>query len=1145
MTDRVEDLLDRYLDLRLQGAAVEVESLLAEHPEIEEHERERFRRLAEFLGGGADGSPGPSARAAPAGGRLGPYILLRELGRGGQGTVYLAKDTRLARMVALKVSSGSGLELGASSEGERFVARMRREAEVVSRLAHPGICVVYEMGTAGNVHYIAMRYVEGETLSRKIAAARADPGRIAGSPASPMRSVVLHGAGPGATGPGTPPSSGRRGVESILALVEQSARALHAAHEAGVVHRDVKPGNIMVTPEGEPVLLDFGLARDMEPAAATLTLSGEFLGTPAYMSPEQVSPLGAPVDRRTDGYSLGVTLYEVLTLERPFEAPTRELLYRRILTEQPSRPGRRNASIPRDLEIVIATALEKDVDHRYQTALDLAEDLRRVRVHEPIRARPPGPLLRLTRWVQRSPVLAAAVGGLFLALGAGLSVSLLLMSRVRDALVQAQGGRLVAESRACLAANPGLALLLALEGERHSPGLSANNALIRAIGDLREQRLLLSHRLAVTGAATSPDGRFLARAFRDGTIEVSERDTWTSIAVLDDFTDEVSRPAFSPDGGLMAAAGSDGTCRVWSTATWKPVRVLRGPHPWGTVRGFDRAGRRLATTWASAEGATAVRVWDIERDELLYAGDPGVESYAGASISPDGERLLLESQDGVRVVRLDAAATGPLLEIPDPARKSGVHAIFSPDGSRSVVQWHGGAGLWDTSTEEKVLDLGSEGSGLGRLVFGPDGRRLLVTHWDSAAVWDAVDGSQVCRLRLAEHGSEACFSPDAARILLTAGTSASLWDADAGKELARFRGHEDAILDARFSRSGRTVITSSADGTVREWSFESEGQRKTFRSDHGPFLSVGFDPTGRRIETATELGGIQGFDLDTREAARDLLDLGRLTSLSFGPNGRSVLAVRAQGIPVKPGESVQALDVETGASLALFPHPQGTQVYDAQFSPDGRLVVTACDDHKARIWEAHTGKPVLELVGHVGGVRSAAFGPGGERVVTTSEQDESVRVWDASSGAQLAVLSIEGEKPANASLSPDGRRVVAGFWRGNVCLWQVSSQEPVLWRAHRGTGIATVAFSADGTRILTAGIWPGARLWSTDNQQEIATLDERLMKRPCFDPSGRWIAAISEEGSAHVWPLDPVQRAREIAPRDFTPEERQRYELEP
>ena len=319
---------------------------------------------------------------------IGPYRALRELGRGGQAIVWLAEDTRIAREVALKVMPHLG------PGGEDALLRFRREAEVASRLQHPGICPVLEADLDHGVPYIAMRYVAGETLAQKLAASRA-------SGAEPP-------AGPA--------------LRDLASLFERAARALHAAHEAGVVHRDVKPANIMVTPAGEPVILDFGLAREDDSGGASLTLTGETSGTPAYMSPEQMTGRPRP-DRRTDVWSLGVALQECATLRHPFESATREGLFQSILAEDPVDPRTQNPAVDRDLATILATATEKERDRRYQTALDLAEDLRRWQAGEPIRARPVGRFERSWRWAKRKPALAASAAAIALL---GIAASALL-----------------------------------------------------------------------------------------------------------------------------------------------------------------------------------------------------------------------------------------------------------------------------------------------------------------------------------------------------------------------------------------------------------------------------------------------------------------------------------------------------------------------------------------------------------------------------------------------------------------------------------------------------------------------------------------------------------------------------------------------
>ena len=354
--------------------------------------------------------------------RIGRFRLIRELGRGGQAVVWLAKDEELGRQVALKVIRESVVD------GARLVARFRREAEITSKLDHPSICPVYEVGL-DEAPWIAMRFIEGETLSSRIASIRKEneegsteqsynvsfSGENTTEDEDPQTEKQLHASV--SSGPST-----QRDLRAIAKTIERIARALHAAHEVGVIHRDIKPANLMVDTDGVPVVLDFGLAKDKTVNDADLTMSGDLMGTPAYMSPEQLMAQRITLDRRTDVYSLGVTLFECLTGIRPFKRPTREALYNAIMTEEAPRVRRLNSAVSKDLEVVVETTLQKNRDHRYQTALEFAEDLRRFSEYEPIAARPAGPWTRVVRWGQRNPMVASMLIVVFLAVGSAAGI---------------------------------------------------------------------------------------------------------------------------------------------------------------------------------------------------------------------------------------------------------------------------------------------------------------------------------------------------------------------------------------------------------------------------------------------------------------------------------------------------------------------------------------------------------------------------------------------------------------------------------------------------------------------------------------------------------------------------------------------------
>ena len=362
--------------------------------------------------------------------QVGPYRLMKEIGRGGQGIVYLAEDPRLGRKIALKILQG----LGPGSDEIR--RRFQQGAEVASRLHHPLICTVYEANLWGDVPYIAMQYVDGESLAAKINEAMDN--QIGdtfscislGDIASDDIETVGAGADPGSTPsdssarPATTETirQARGAILAVVELMESACRTLHAGHEAGVVHRDIKPGNIMVTTEGQPVIMDFDMSTDNHPREWKLTQLGDVFGTPAYMAPEAISGGGASLDRRADVWALGVTLFQCITLQRPFLATTREGLYQAILSRNPPKLRDLQPDCPEDLQVVIEKALEKRPGLRYATALELAEDLRRVREHQPILARPVTAWTRALRWSRRNPLAV-----LCLILGTALSFCITLL----------------------------------------------------------------------------------------------------------------------------------------------------------------------------------------------------------------------------------------------------------------------------------------------------------------------------------------------------------------------------------------------------------------------------------------------------------------------------------------------------------------------------------------------------------------------------------------------------------------------------------------------------------------------------------------------------------------------------------------------
>lgn len=351
--------------------------------------------------------------------QVGPYRLIRELGRGGQGAVWEAQDERLNRRVAVKLLHRMGIGGGEALE------RFQREAAITARLEHPAICPIFDTGMEGDLPWIVMPLIKGEPLSSTIARSAVS------SNETEMVSFEDDEETEETPSPSQPPRLPREAIRDRIKLFIQAARGLHAAHEAGIVHRDIKPDNMMVTGDGRLILMDFGLARDLD-EDVRLTADGVLFGSPAYMSPEQLTRQTIELDRRTDVWSLGVSLYEAVTTALPFKGSTRQQLYSAIIGAGLDNPRRMNPNIDRDLAVVLETALERDLERRYATAGDLADDLQRILDHRPIAARPAGRMLRLRRWARRNPAVAMVSALLFLVLTTATIVSTRALNEARD-----------------------------------------------------------------------------------------------------------------------------------------------------------------------------------------------------------------------------------------------------------------------------------------------------------------------------------------------------------------------------------------------------------------------------------------------------------------------------------------------------------------------------------------------------------------------------------------------------------------------------------------------------------------------------------------------------------------------------------------
>jgi serine/threonine protein kinase len=603
---QIEDLVAQAMEL-VEGTRLdELEKLLAEHPEHASRVRERLSAL-ERLG---LLHPSPAERIPE---RLGRYHIVSKLGEGGMSVVYLARDEVLDRPVALKVARAP------LAGGERARERFRREVRAASSVRHPCLVPIHDAGEEDGRPWLAMEHIEGATLAEVV-----DRLRALGRPPGTLESADFARA-VGSTGPGERGSAwGRTYVESVCRIVVDVADAMQALHDAGILHRDVKPANILVRPDGRALLFDLGLAHlDELPA---LTRTGEFAGTPAYVAPEQVVHGAAKAEVASDVYSLGVTLYELLTLRRPFEAASAVELWRSITRDEPPLPRRFHASLARDLETICLATLEKDPRRRFASASAFAADLRRFLEYRRVEARPVGALRRGMRILRRDPSLAAAVVlaiAIFLALPIGL---LLHTAAIRDERDIANFQRGVGQEVLEFLIDLGREV-----GQDRSGGEGA--ALARGFLDRGVERLTLEFgdKIYLRAALMEALGRMYASLRVGGAFPLlTARSRWWSGPDRNEHRDR------EPDGELRACTLESGNAAAASRSA--SARSIRR---YGRAERFEEA---TAPRWS---GRAALGLGELDRAETLLLALTSVRAREQAATwKPRPRGVLAESQAG-------------------------------------------------------------------------------------------------------------------------------------------------------------------------------------------------------------------------------------------------------------------------------------------------------------------------------------------------------------------------------------------------------------------------------------------------------------------------------------------------------------------
>jgi serine/threonine protein kinase/WD40 repeat protein len=1118
-------------------------ALFAGHSDLVAEEHQNVSSGSAQMGATATsdrpGTPMPSMPAYPdlplEVEQLGPYKVLMELGRGGMGVVYLAEDTRLPRKVALKVLPAH------FASSKHLQLRFHREAALASKLDHPNICTVYEAGEADGTPYMAMRLLEGKPLSEWVGLSRESrrPSGVVTLPPLEEKPPEARAA----TG------EQRNDLDRILLLMEKAARALHVAHEKGLIHRDIKPHNIMVTAEGEPVLLDFGLAREEEGEGQGLTQTGSLMGTPAYLSPEQLAAQRIKLDRRTDVYSLGVTLYECLTLRLPFEAPTLDGLYQKILMTEPEEPRRLNKAIPKDLQVVVDTAIERNRERRYQTAEDLAEELRRVREHEPIRAKPVGPLGRLARWSQRSPGMAASISALFLSLTGGLALSLNFLKAARmerdakeyalEAEKKARGDRerALAESRA------------SLEASQRSLRTARALALANSSSVAARVESMAALLLAREAARLDPRPEILLR-LHEAILDSPER---TRIPC------RPKRAALTPDGRHVLAANFDGSVVLWDL---RGREVHRLAVPAGSEAAIeellcDGPGRRGAGFQVEPAGGSLLcwnpagaELWDADGALTARLTAPAGERLLDGALTPGGPRLLfLRVAANAAVVR-DLA--GRVLSEHPAARHPiawgelvpATGGVITIAGREVVLRDAGGRVLasreWPEEKERFVLtsprgavlvmsdtcvdEIDGEALWLpdGRPLaapakvernprFSPDGGLLAYTsRRGGVGILDLATGNpRPLEGRLLECGA---FTEDGKSILASTGgdfaQGLALRSLD-GKKVVEFKGNAGVLHLFRITDDRCHVCAEGSDGRLRLWALDGRPVADMPASDTHFAVAVSADG-GRLLLQGRD--GLRLLDLDSREVGHlKEKDRGGMACAAFLPGGRGIVTTDMSG-----NGRLWSLEGEVKASLAV--RLGGMVEINARapvLLPGGERVLLRHFDGIARIWTLD-GRMAGALGGEGDFQHDLVLSADG-RLLAGLADDGGARLWSID-GKEIARLPREEGRIDSVSISPDGTRVLTVASGGRATVWDAAGRRTGVTLQVDGTE-RIGAWSPAGNRILTCGE-KGSTLWSTEGAKLLAipTLGKNISSGGAFTPQGD--AVLATTGGRVTWLVD-------------------------
>jgi len=980
--------------------------------------------------------------------RLGDYELLEEIARGGMGVVYRARQMSLNRIVALKVI------LQGPFSSRDFVQRFQQEAHAVAALRHPNIVTVYEVGEQEGSHFLALEFVEGGNLADLVRERPLPARRAAG----------------------------------YLQII---AQAVEHAHQRGVLHRDLKPSNILLDVFDQPRVTDFGLAK-LASQDTSITVTGQVLGSPNYMPPEQAAGKFAETTPASDVYSLGAILYELLTGRPPFQGETLQAVLAQVQETEPVPPRHLIPGIPVDLQTICLKCLQKDPQRRYPSAHALAEDLGRFLDHQPIQARPVPALERVWLWSCRRPLLAALSAALVLTVVLGVAGILWEWRQAeRHALGEEQQRKIAeqdaAETRLNLYAadvavaaqtildgHPGaarrtLARLRPMPGAQDLRGFEWYYLWHRSEGD--QTVTLKGHQLTVDCVAFSRDGQHLASGSQDGTLRIWNASAYTLLKTLKITTNAVWSVAFTADDQRLVSSCNE-CVQLWDTRTWECLWTFPGE-----LAAVARSGTLLATAESNPffyEPAGPVRLFDWRTGGLLTTFDaPG--------------RALALSSDGGQL-----AVAGPA---------SGI-TVYDTATRQIVRQWPTKSSVWS-------------------LVFSPDDRQLLSTGWSTEASLWTLASAGLPQLLTGHQLNvwSAVFSPDGATIATTSSDqSISFWDTATLAPKFGLHGHASEVWCAAFSPDGRRLATGGKDQNILLWPTvepQKQGELPHYNMDANPV----FSPDSSRLVTfQTDLTNAQLWQVAGRKLLATNLAEGRYV-LGFSRDSQEVLTFDSSSFILNywlPNASEPTREI-TLADAEIHHGPFPSQ----SLSPDQLYFFVIDATGLIQIWNTATGRLVCRIHGPRPPIRNAVISPQGRQLVVSVERDHVAHLFDCTTGAEQ-LLAGHRDFVSGLDFSPDGATLATGSMDGTIRLWDTRSGQTTATLPGHLTEATAVAFSPDGRTLASLGRSDSLKLWHLPTLREIYSENmPQAGQWLRFSADGRQLAVETDNGSIRLLAAPP------------------------